>query len=129
MKKVAFGAIAVALIFSSHVLGEVERVCERVAMIREGRLLLVERVDALRAAAGTRIVRATFARPVDPTAYAGPGISDVQVDGRHHRFTLNGPPAPLLGKLAALPLEDVAIEPPRLEDVFRALYSGDDGAP
>jgi len=116
------------LVFSSHVLGEVERVCERVAMIRNGRLLVVARVDALRAA-GTRIVRATFARPVDPVAYAGPEVTDVHVDGRHHRFTLNGPPAPLLGRLAALPLEDVAIEPPRLEDVFRALYSGDGGAP
>jgi ABC-2 type transport system ATP-binding protein len=115
------------LLFSSHVLGEVEQLCERVAMIREGRLLVVERLDALRGAR-TRVVRVTFAEPVDPTAYAGPEVSEVQVDGARHRFVLDGPPAPLLGRLAALPVAEVAIEPPRLEDVFRALYAGEDPA-
>ncbi len=68
------------IFFSSHVLAEVEELCDRVAMIREGRLLLVGPVSELRRAR-TRSVEVQFDAPVDPSRYAVPGVGGVEVDG------------------------------------------------
>jgi ABC-2 type transport system ATP-binding protein len=112
--------------FSSHVLAEVEALCDRVAMIREGRLLLVGPVSELRRAR-TRSVEVQFGEPVEPSRYAVPGVAGVEVDGSRHRFSLAGDPRPLLAALAGLPVRDVAIEPASLEDAFRDLYGGPSG--
>jgi ABC-2 type transport system ATP-binding protein len=109
--------------FSSHVLAEVEELCDRVAMIREGRLLLVGPVAELRRAR-TRSVEVQFGEPVDPSRYAVPGVAGVEVDGMRHRLTLAGDPKPFLAALAALPVVDVSIERASLEDAFRDLYEG-----
>ncbi len=109
------------VVFSSHVLAEVEELCDRVAMVGEGRLLLVGPVGELRSAR-TRAVEVQFAEPVDPSRYAVPGIADVRVEGARHRFSLSGDPRPLLAALAGLPVVDVAIERAGLEDAFRDLY-------
>ncbi|MEW6582567.1 MAG: ABC transporter ATP-binding protein [Actinomycetota bacterium] len=109
--------------FSSHVLAEVEELCDRVAMVRQGRLLLVRSVEEIRGAR-VRSVEVSFAAPVDPEAYRVDGIgSRVEVAGATHRFTFRGDPAPLLAALGRLDVRDVAIQQARLEDVFRALYA------
>jgi hypothetical protein len=69
-----------------------------------------------------RAVRVRFARPVDPDDYRVDGIGGVEVDALAHRFTLSAPPADLLARLAPLPVEDLVMEPLRLEDLFRELY-------
>ncbi len=108
--------------FSSHVLAEVEELCDRVAMIRAGRLLFVGRLGELR---GTHVrsVDVTFSAPVDPESYAAEGVGAVQMSGLRHRFALSGDPAPVLAALARLPVVNVAIERPSLEDAFRDLYA------
>jgi ABC-2 type transport system ATP-binding protein len=110
------------IFFSSHVLAEVEALCDRAAMVRDGRLLFVGRLGDLRGAR-SRSVEARFSEPVDPGRYAAPGVGASHVDGTLHRFTLEGDPAPLLAALALLPLVDVSIERASLEDAFRDLYS------
>jgi beta-exotoxin I transport system ATP-binding protein len=110
------------IFFSSHVLAEVEELCDRVAMIRAGRLLFTGALADL-GGARTRHVEVAFAEPVDPERYAGAGVGPVEVDGARHRFSLSGDPAPLLAALSRLPVADVAIERPGLEDAFRDLYA------
>lgn len=112
--------------FSSHVLAEVEQLCDRVAMVRGGRLLFVGPLAELRRARRRR-VEVRFSRPVDPARYAGPGVGPAAVEGDVHRFALAGEPAPLLSALARLPVEDVTIVPASLDDAFRDLYGGGDG--
>jgi ABC-2 type transport system ATP-binding protein len=107
--------------FSSHVLAEVERVCDRVAMIREGRLIVVATVDELRRER-LRSVEVVFSRAVDSGSYAVPGIESLEIDGLVHRFSLSGEPGPLLARLTGLPVRDLTIERPRLEDIFRDYY-------
>jgi ABC-2 type transport system ATP-binding protein len=107
--------------FSSHVLGEVDELCDRVAMVRNGKLLLVRDVDELRRAR-VRTVEVLFTSPVDPSAYMVGGVADLRVEGHVHHFTLAGDPGPLLARLGALAPADITIEAARLEDVFRALY-------
>ncbi|HSJ74110.1 MAG TPA: ABC transporter ATP-binding protein [Miltoncostaeaceae bacterium] len=115
------------VVFSSHVLADVGELCDRVAMIREGRLLLVGPVAELRGAR-TRAVEVRFAEPVDPSRYAVPGVAAVRVDGARHRFSLAGDPRQLLAALAGLPVVDVSIERASLEDAFRDLYEPSDPA-
>jgi ABC-2 type transport system ATP-binding protein len=110
------------LFFSSHVLSEVEQLCQRVGMIRSGRLVEVVDVAALRRSGG-RICTLVFTREVEPARYAVDGVEDLEVSGRRHRFRLHGSPAPLLARVTELPLEDITIEPPRLEDLFRSTYT------
>lgn len=110
--------------FSSHVLGEVDELCDRVAMVRGGKLLLVRDVDELRRAR-VRTVEVLFDGDVDPSAYAVEGMGEVRVEGHVHHFTMAGDPGPLLARIAPLSPRDITIEAARLEDVFRALYLGD----
>jgi len=107
--------------FSSHVLAEVEALCDRVAMVRDGELLLVREVSDL-ALGALRAVRVRFARPVGRDALGTEGIEDHEVDGNEHRFTLTGPPGPMLAALGALPVEDLVMAPFSLEDAVRTLY-------
>jgi ABC-2 type transport system ATP-binding protein len=111
--------------FSSHVLGEVDELCDRVAMVRGGHLMLVRDVDELRRAR-VRTVEVLFDRHVDPVTYRVDGMGEVRVEGHVHHFSLSGDPGPLLTRLGALGPRDITIEAARLEDVFRALYLGDD---
>ncbi|MBU6364262.1 MAG: ABC transporter ATP-binding protein [Acidobacteria bacterium] len=110
--------------FSSHVLGEVDELCDRVAMVRGGKLLLVRDVDELRRAR-VRTVEVLFDGTVDPSTYAVEGMGEVRVEGHVHHFTMAGDPGPLLARIAPLSPRDITIEAARLEDVFRALYLGD----
>ena len=111
--------------FSSHVLAEVEELCDRVAMVRESRLLVVESVDELRRAR-VRNVTVRFGEPLPPECYTVPGMGAVDVSGTTHRFTFSGAPQPLVASLAGQPVVDLSIETARLEDVFRARYGVDE---
>lgn len=121
--EVAGGA---TVFFSSHVLAEVQSLCKTIAVIREGRLLAVEDVAALRARA-VRRVRATFAgAPPDLASLAG--VQDVERHDHALAFVYAGPPAPLLALLANSAPSDVTIEEPSLDDIFLRFYMKDGDA-
>jgi ABC-2 type transport system ATP-binding protein len=112
---------------SSHVLSEVERVCDRVAIVRRGRLVALEEIGSL-LARRRRTVEMRLAGP--PPELAGvPGVSDVEVIDGHLRCRLAGDVRPFLAAIAAAPLTDLTIEPARLEDAFLELYHDDGAAP
>ena len=114
---------------SSHVLSEVERVCDRVAIVRTGRLVALERVDAL-VSRRRRHVEVRLGTP-SPTLAAGlaslPGVSAFEARDERIAFGLEGDVGPLLGALAGASVADLTIEPARLEDAFLELY--DEPAP
>ena len=107
---------------SSHVLSEVQHVADRVALIREGRLVLVESVETLRARAFTH-VQATFDEPLPPDAFAAlRGVRELERRGRTAAFAVEGEIDPLvkaLGQFRVLALESREAV---LEDVFLDLY-------
>ncbi len=113
--------------FSSHVLSEVERLCERVAILKEGRLLEVARTDDLRARRVKR-VRARLAAPERPLAALSlAGVGEVTHEGASVRFVYAGELPALLGALAADPPLDLSIDEPSLEEVVLSRYGGGDG--
>ena len=110
--------------FSSHVLSEVERVCDRVAIIRSGHLMALQSVDDL-LARRKRKVQLRW-RGVAPDLAGIPGLADVQVNGDRMTATLLGDVSGFVRAIASPSLEDLTIEPARLEEAFLEYYAGDD---
>jgi ABC-2 type transport system ATP-binding protein len=110
------------VLMSSHVLREVESVADRVAIIREGRLLDVDSVQGLRQRAGQR-VELRFADPPDPAAFAGlPGVEGATVEGATLRCRLHGEPDALLKAAAAHRVTGWTARDRDLEDMFMDVY-------
>jgi ABC-type multidrug transport system ATPase subunit len=108
--------------FSSHVISEVERTCDRVAIIREGRLARVDRVDALRDLA-VHHVELRFSGPVPVEAFTAiPGVSNVTADEHVLRMHVSGPIGPVVRAAARFELADFVSREPNLEEVFLAEY-------
>ena len=107
---------------SSHVLSEVQRAADRVAVLRAGRIVIQGTVDELRGRARQRI-EVWFADDVDPSEIrATPGLVDPVVEGRRLAATLSGPVDPVLAVLARHPVASLVMEEPNLEDAFLDLY-------
>ena len=112
---------------SSHNLPEVERICDRVAIVREGELVAVEDVPAIREK-GIRKVEVTFETPVPADAFEGLPVLDLVVNERHLRCTVQGTVDPLLKALARFTVVDLVSREPSLEELFLTLYGGEDHA-
>jgi ABC-2 type transport system ATP-binding protein len=111
---------------SSHVMPEVERVCDRVAIIREGRLVAVEDVGTLKARA-LRTVEFHFARPVPSAAFRGlPSVRDVIGMGDVIRCSVAGPLDAVVKTAARFEVVDVTTHEPSLEEAFLAYYGKDE---
>ena len=117
------------IFLSSHILSEVQRLADRVAIIREGTLELVDAVETLRARAFVR-VEATFAKPPPKKAFAGiSGVRELERRGPVVLFALEGPADPLIKALARYEVLALDSHEADLEDFFLALYrNGASGA-
>ena len=110
------------IFLSSHIIDEVDRTCDRVAIIRDGRLVQVDRIEEIRRLAFHH-VELTFARSVAAVTFDGlPGVSDVVVEGNTVRMRVSGPIGAVIQAAAAHEILDVVSREPNLEDVFLAQY-------
>ena len=110
--------------FSSHTLSEVERLCDRVAIVREGRLVADETLDTLRARARRRFT-IRWAQAKDATDVAPPPFLAVD-ERRNHTWdgSLTGQAPELVRWAATQPIEDLTIGHPDLDSLFRRYYTG-----
>jgi ABC-2 type transport system ATP-binding protein len=107
---------------SSHVLGEVERTCDRVAIIRDGQLVKVDRVEAFRDLAHHQ-VELRFAGIVPTEEFKGlPGVSEVTAENNVLRMRVAGPITPVVRAAARHELLDFVSREPSLEETFLAQY-------
>lgn len=114
------------LFFSSHVLSEVRRVCDRVGILREGKLVGLEDIETLLGQGGKRVQLQTADEArADLTALEG--VIDVQTFGEGIQFIYTGEYNTLLRELATHDVREIAISEPPLEDIFMHYY-GTDGA-
>ena len=113
------------IFLSSHILSEVEKTCDRVAIIRDGRLVKVDRVEALRDLAHHQVELALHAAPCRARAFDGlPGVSDVVVDGPHPaRCGSAARSLPVVQAAARYELVDFVSREPSLEETFLAEYA------
>ena len=114
-----------AVLFSSHILPEVEAICGRVAILRAGRIVALESVGALREATVRRL-RARFRGAPPGDLDATPGVARVAAGERSAEIFVRGDINPLLRRLAREEIEDLVFPEPELEDIFMSYYRGDD---
>jgi ABC-2 type transport system ATP-binding protein len=110
---------------SSHILSEVERTCDRVAIIKEGRLVRIGRVDTLCDLAHHQ-VELRFAEAVPTAEFANlPGVSNVETDDHTLRMRVAGAMTPVVRAAARYELLDFVSREPSLEETFLAEYGVD----
>jgi ABC-2 type transport system ATP-binding protein len=114
---------------SSHELDQVEHVAERVGIVRDGHLVAVEAIAALKQRA-LRRVEVRFAGPVDGVEPLRrvPGVRDVSSGDGFVRLSVEGSMDALVKELARLPVESLTSEPLELDELFLSYYgsSGED---
>ena len=113
---------------SSHVLSEVQAICDRVAILRDGELKAVESVEQI-----TNVefhwVEVSFREAIPaglPQALESmPAITDVSANGTRLRMRMVGDIDPLLRAISGGYVQMLRVDEPSLEEIFLAFYSGD----
>lgn len=114
-----------AVFLSSHILGEVEALCDRVGILRAGRLVDEGTLAQLRHLSG-QTIEVTFDGPA-PQLAPVPGVVSHPAGQNAARFEVIGSVAPLLAALAELPVVTLESRAPSLEEVFLHHYDSSDG--
>ena len=111
------------MFLSSHNLPEVERSCDRVGIIREGRLVNISTVGEL-FGEHWRSVNVVLGTSAPSGTFELPNVRVLTASARDVHLMVRGDINPLFRRLATLQLEDVAIATPDIEDVFLRFYGG-----
>jgi ABC-2 type transport system ATP-binding protein len=112
------------IFFSSHVLSEVERVCNRVAIIRRGELVALSDVETLLARRRRHVEIRFEGEP--PQLEGVPGVSSARVGEGIASCELEGEVGPFLAAISGSAVQDLTIEPASLEEAFLEYYDGDE---
>lgn len=113
------------ILFSSHILSEVQKMCSRVAIIKEGKIIGLQNVQELRQNSYLRVTL-ELAGAVDKSALKLSGVSDVTVAQGQVSFLYRGDVNALTKMLGKLKLKHVYIEEPSLEEIFMHYYQKDE---
>ena len=112
------------VLFSTHVLSEAEALCDRVGILRNGRLVQVDSVAELTKARVRRLT-VTFAE-VPPADLAIPGATEIHLQDNQMGFTVRGSIDQILKTLARFTVVDLSIDEPSLEEIFLRHYGSED---
>ncbi len=111
--------------YSSHVLSEVQKICGRVAILKGGRVVGVEEISSLRRKQ-LKKVRLSLSEAPEPGVFDIEGVHDLEVKDHDCRFLFDGRIGDLLALLAGMPVKDLSLEEPDLEEVFLHFYREDE---
>ena len=115
---------------SSHILPEVEELCDRVAIIRQGRIVAVETIETLKSLA-IRQLKIDFGGHIDPADFADlPGIRNLAVAETSLKCDIQGSLDVLIKRAARYEVVNLTTSEPNLEEIFLSYYGGgiDDNA-
>ncbi|NCC80206.1 MAG: ABC transporter ATP-binding protein [Clostridia bacterium] len=109
------------IFFSSHILSEVQKLCHRVAIIKEGGIIKLQDMAALKKETYKRFTIDTGHNLSDILSQI-PGISDLYISEHLYRFIYKGDLNPITGLLSGIDIRDILIEEPTLEEIFLHYY-------
>jgi ABC-2 type transport system ATP-binding protein len=110
------------ILFSSHILSEVQRLCHRVAIIKDGRIIKIENIDNLVNNSSKRFKLDTLTR-VEKGRFVGvKGISNLEITDNSVSFLYQGDLNPIMKLVASIHLTNIIIEDPDLEEIFMHYY-------
>ncbi|MGH2984591.1 MAG: ATP-binding cassette domain-containing protein [Solirubrobacterales bacterium] len=115
--------------FSSHYLSEVERIADRVGIVREGRMAATDTVAGLKSRAPRRI-EVTLREPVDTVEFERiEGVSEARTSDGRLTLVASGAMDAIVKALAAHPIETLSTPEPELEEIFLGLYQDEPAGP
>ncbi len=112
------------IFFSSHTLSEVQKMCRRVGIIKEGKIIAVEDIESLRKKQ-LRKIQIEFNHPTKTDEIDFPGIIGLTTERNNLFFLFSGSMNDLLRALEGIDIKDLIIEEPTLEEIFMHYYSGE----
>jgi len=111
----------VTVFLSSHILSEVQRLCNRVAIIKEGKIIQVEKMSDL-AKSNYSQVRLVANNPVPKDYFKMDGVTELKTNEKHVSFLFKGDLNMMVKKISELDLQALWVEEPDLEDIFLHFY-------
>lgn len=112
----------VTILMSSHILSEVQRLCDRVAIIKNGKIIKLEKIATLKENSYKRF-RIEVIEELNKDYFTLPGVSNLQVEGNSHSFIFRGDINAITAKLSNIHLKNLWVEEPDLEEIFLHYYS------
>jgi ABC-2 type transport system ATP-binding protein len=110
----------VTVFFSSHILGEVQRLCSRVGIIKEGQIIEVADIRTLQQNNYKKVRVA--AEALEAAYFDLPGVTNLEHHNGVVRFFYKGDINAVMGKIGAITVSDVTVEEPTLEEIFMHYY-------
>jgi ABC-2 type transport system ATP-binding protein len=110
------------VLFSSHILSEVQRICDRVAIIKEGRIINTQKISELQQNSYKKVLF-TVKNAYKIGNFAVTGASNIQVQDNSVGFIFNGDCNLLLSEIGKYPLTNIDISEPSLDEIFMHYYS------
>ncbi|AYA76942.1 ABC transporter ATP-binding protein [Bacillus sp. Y1] len=109
------------ILFSSHILSEVQKLCDRVAIIKEGEIVKVETMSALTENSYKKF-RLEVVNQVTTEVFQLDGATDIKVKEKTVSFIYKGNMNAIISKIAEIPLKNLWVEEPTLEEIFMHYY-------
>ncbi len=109
------------IFFSSHILDEVQKMCDRVSIIKEGKIIKTESIESLRQD-NYKKLRIEAATKLPQNVFSGPGVTDLQVNANQATFIYKGDINSIVKQLNDIQLKNLLIEEPTLEEIFMYYY-------
>jgi len=109
----------VTVFFSSHFLGEVQRLCDRVGIIREGRMVEISDIRTLQT---NNYKKIRVLSQHSPANFEIPGVNNLQQEDGWTQFFYSGDINQVLQRVSDVTIEDLSIEEPTLEEIFMHYY-------
>ncbi|MEI8096023.1 MAG: ABC transporter ATP-binding protein [Spirochaetales bacterium] len=110
------------VLLSSHILAEVQKMCERVALIKDGSIIQLEKISTLQSNTVKRVV-AVFQGAANTAIATMAGVSSWKIAGSEATFLYRGDVNLLLGALTQVPLANLSVVEPDLEEIFLHYYT------
>lgn len=108
------------ILYSSHILSEVQKICDKVAIIKEGKIINVQSINELRENSYKKI--RLISKDIDKEHFTGEGIADFQLSDKETSFIYRGKVSEIISQINELEITDAFIEEPSLEEIFLHYY-------
>ena len=109
------------ILLSSHVLGEVQRLCTRVAIIKEGRIIQVEKISSLMEN-NYKKFKLEINSEIDKSYFQIAGVSNLEIKEKTVSFLFKGNVNLIIKRISEVEISNVWIEEPSLEEIFMHYY-------
>jgi ABC-2 type transport system ATP-binding protein len=110
------------IFFSSHILSEVERICDRVAILREGKLVALHEISDLKKFR-LKTIEVTFKQELDESTFRLQGVRKIEKNAHTVRLWIDANINNILRTISEHPIDNISCQDARLEDIFLEYYS------